>query len=193
LGGLEVSEQTLTAPSEFLYSTDKLQVHCKLCKSRWLAARNAKQHLTSVEHLKALQVAEDARHAYEVLENERRAEASTSELRNIHITTRHLDGPSRASGGLEAEMWRDYEYNGAEFTAGDDTGDERVRHQHLHAEAESFGLLDPEAAARKLGFGGVDLADEMLAEDEDEDFLSEIMRNAGECRLQAGSRFVCVT
>ncbi|KAJ7229612.1 hypothetical protein C8J57DRAFT_1251802 [Mycena rebaudengoi] len=98
---------------------------------------------------------------------------------------RHSDGPiaSGASGlhgrsGAEAEMWREYEENGADFSAGDDAGDDGVRQQQLHTEAESFGLLDPEAAARKLGFGGVDLGAKILAEDED--FLSEIMRNTAE-------------
>ncbi|KAJ7508792.1 hypothetical protein B0H11DRAFT_1703142 [Mycena galericulata] len=82
-------------------------------------------------------------------------------------------------------MWRNYEANGADFSAGDDAEDLRIRYAQLRKEADSFGLWSPEAVARDLGFGNADsVEDQILGEDEEEDFLSEIMRNAGECRVE---------
>ncbi|KAJ6608198.1 hypothetical protein B0H10DRAFT_2194544 [Mycena sp. CBHHK59/15] len=40
------------------------------------------------------------------------------------------------------------------------------------------GNTNAEAVASKLGFGGRDVEEEIMGEDEEEDFLSEIMRNA---------------
>jgi hypothetical protein len=72
--------------------------------------------------------------------------------------------------------------NGAEFSAGDEVERPEAPHRQLRQEAESFGLWNPEAMARKLGFGDA----EVVAgeeDDEDEDFLAEIMCNIGEFRL----------
>ncbi|KAJ7239672.1 hypothetical protein C8J57DRAFT_1564739 [Mycena rebaudengoi] len=74
------------------------------------------------------------------------------------------------------EMWADYEMNGARFDAGEEPEDQRARWEQLGREADSFGLWDPGAAARRLGFGDENLD---IAEDEEEDFLAEIMRKAG--------------
>ncbi|KAJ6607440.1 hypothetical protein B0H10DRAFT_2166796 [Mycena sp. CBHHK59/15] len=77
-------------------------------------------------------------------------------------------------------MWEDYALNGADFDAGEEPEDPNVRQAQLRKEADSFGLWNPEDVARKLGFGDDDLVGEVLAEDEEDDFLGEIMRNAGE-------------
>ncbi|KAJ7437119.1 hypothetical protein B0H11DRAFT_1936221 [Mycena galericulata] len=76
-------------------------------------------------------------------------------------------------------MWADYKINGANFSAGDDVEDPEARHRQLREEAECFGLWNPEAMARKLGFGDADAA-EIIEEDEEDDFLAEIFRDAGE-------------
>ncbi|KAJ6611590.1 hypothetical protein B0H10DRAFT_2285157 [Mycena sp. CBHHK59/15] len=72
-------------------------------------------------------------------------------------------------------MWEDYALNGADFDAGEEPEDPNVRQAQLSKEADSFGLWNPEDVARKLGFGDDDLVGEVLAEDEEDDFLGEII------------------
>jgi hypothetical protein len=79
-------------------------------------------------------------------------------------------------------MWEEYKINGAEFSAGDDLESPEARRRQLRQEAESFGLWNPEAMAKKLGFGNAEVV-EGEEDDEDEDFLAEIMRSVGEFRL----------
>ncbi|KAJ7243523.1 hypothetical protein C8J57DRAFT_1556786 [Mycena rebaudengoi] len=50
-------------------------------------------------------------------------------------------------------MWEEYKINGAEFSAGDDLESPEARRRQLRQEAESFGLWNPEAMAKKLGSG----------------------------------------
>ncbi|KAF8193520.1 hypothetical protein K438DRAFT_2131595 [Mycena galopus ATCC 62051] len=80
-------------------------------------------------------------------------------------------------GGAEAEMWEDYRVNGAEFSAGDNIENPENQHRRLREEAEIFGLWNPDATARQLGFGGDDVEGQ-TEEDEDDDLLTEILRNA---------------
>ncbi|KAJ7284566.1 hypothetical protein C8J57DRAFT_1709000 [Mycena rebaudengoi] len=178
---------------DFHYSEDRSHVQCKACgSSKWIAVKSAAKHLTSVEHLKTVELGEDARKRREELEKERQTDSATTELRSIQFAASRLpSGPiGSTSSGLharseaEVEMWEAYESTGAAFSAGEDPDDTHIHHKRLREEVESFGVQNPEAAARNLGFGDGDVAAEMLAEDEEEDFLSEIMRNAGECRIE---------
>ncbi|KAJ6538244.1 hypothetical protein B0H10DRAFT_2245931 [Mycena sp. CBHHK59/15] len=104
-----------------------------------------------------------------------------NELRDIRFAAvQDLRGPvasgsSRKISAAEAEMWEDYALNGADFDAGEEPEDPNVRQAQLSKEADSFGLWNPEDVARKLGFGDDDLVGEVLAEDEEDDFLGEIM------------------
>ncbi|KAJ7244100.1 hypothetical protein C8J57DRAFT_1556116 [Mycena rebaudengoi] len=173
---------------DFHYSEDRSHVQCKACgSSKWIAVKSAAKHLTSVEHLKTVELGEEARKRREELEKERQTDSATTELRSIQFAASRLpSGPiGSTSSGLharseaEVEMWEAYESTGAAFSAGEDPDDTHIHHKRLREEVESFGVQNPEAAARNLGFGDGDVAAEMLAEDEEEDFLSEIMRNAG--------------
>jgi hypothetical protein len=76
----------------------------------------------------------------------------------------------------EAEMWADYRENGADFSAGDNVGDPEARFEQLREEAKCFGLWNPDATARRLGFGDAP----EVPEDVEDDYLGEIMRDAGE-------------
>ncbi|KAJ7321947.1 hypothetical protein DFH08DRAFT_1030633, partial [Mycena albidolilacea] len=112
------------------------------------------------------------------LERERQASAATDRLRDIQFATQQIEGPvaaasSRVMSEGEAEMWEDFRMNGADFSAGDEAEDPEARRRQFQAEAEIFGLWNPEATARKLGFVDDGLEDE---EDED-DFLGEFLRN----------------
>ncbi|KAJ7659979.1 hypothetical protein B0H17DRAFT_1163121 [Mycena rosella] len=76
-------------------------------------------------------------------------------------------------------MWADWDAKGAQFSAGDDIDEAHAQRERLREGVDSFGFWNPEAVARGLGFGDADVEGQILAEDEEEDFLSEIMRNAG--------------
>lgn len=124
------------------------------------------------------------------LERERQACSATTELRGIDFAAQQLHAPIGGASsaflgrdGPEAEMWEDYATNGAEFSAGDDAEDPHILLEQLRKEADTLGFWNPEAVARALGFGMADVAGKILAQDEEDNFLSEIMRNAGECRV----------
>ncbi|KAJ6588551.1 hypothetical protein B0H19DRAFT_1013424 [Mycena capillaripes] len=76
----------------------------------------------------------------------------------------------------EQDMWEDYRINGADFNAGTNIEKPEMQEQQLRKEAETFGLWNPEATARKLGFG----VENTVEEDEEDDWLAEIIRNVGE-------------
>lgn len=136
-------------------------------------------------------MAEETRQQNERLAREREADSATEMLRETQLATQNFSGPvadaaSRVMSEAEAEMWDDYRMNGAAFSAGDECESTEVPLRQLCEEAESFGLWNPEATARKLGFddGQGVAADE---DDDEDDFLAEFMRNIGEfCPLQPG-------
>ncbi|KAJ7799763.1 hypothetical protein B0H14DRAFT_3787219 [Mycena olivaceomarginata] len=72
-------------------------------------------------------------------------------------------------------MWADYRENGADFSAGDSVGDPEARFEQLREEAKCFGLWNPDTIARRLGFGDAP----EVPEDVEDDYLGEIMRDAG--------------
>ncbi|KAJ7479923.1 hypothetical protein FB451DRAFT_1172006 [Mycena latifolia] len=179
--------------ADFTYNNARTHVLCKVCAAGvpaerrvWLGTRSALKHLGSDDHKKALGLLEDARRKADDLERERTAKSAAKDLRDLRFSTvPNLRGPiaSGASSGApslaESAMWEDYNLNGADFDAGDDAEDPHVRHDKLHEEAQTFGLWNPDGAARQLGLGNEDVAAQILEEDEEEDFLAEIMRTAG--------------
>nr|GAT48237.1 predicted protein [Mycena chlorophos] len=91
----------------------------------------------------------------------------------------------------EVKMWKGYEENGASFSAGAWVEGAPMGHDELARKAEVFGMLDPEGAARRLGFGEGSLMEEITMRDEEDDFLSQLMANAGleeptDAEIQAG-------
>jgi hypothetical protein len=74
-------------------------------------------------------------------------------------------------------MWADYLENGADFSAWDDVESLEARHGRLREEARYFGLWNPGAMVKELGFGE---EAEVIEEDGEDDYLGEILRNAGE-------------
>jgi hypothetical protein len=128
-----------------------------------------------------VELAEEAQRKLERLEREREADSAASALRDAHSTPHPAPGPlavaaSRVVSEEEAEMWADYRENGADFSAGDNVGDPEARFEQLREEAKCFGLWNPDATARRLGFGDAP----EVPEDVEDDYLGEIMRDAGE-------------
>ncbi|KAJ7143259.1 hypothetical protein C8R46DRAFT_1167848 [Mycena filopes] len=150
-----------------------------------MAPRSGPKHLLSVEHMKAVGLAEDSRRRREELERERAAEAAAQNLRDLQfVPMSSAHGPVAAMGSArgqrgpqEMDMWADFAANGAEFDAGGDAADAGVPLEKLRDEARTFGILDPEKAVRDLGFEDDD--GRMGREEEEEDFLAQLMANAG--------------
>ncbi|KAJ7841739.1 hypothetical protein B0H14DRAFT_3086730 [Mycena olivaceomarginata] len=165
------------------------QVQCIVCsegvteeRRSWMGVPSVANHLKSASHLRALRSSElsamEREEKEKRLERERQASAATDRLRDIQFATHQIEGPvaaasSRVMSEGEAEMWEDFRMNGADFSAGDEAEDPEARRRQFQAEAEIFGLWNPEATARKLGFVDDGLEDE---EDED-DFLGEFLRD----------------
>ncbi|KAJ7671105.1 hypothetical protein B0H14DRAFT_3178540 [Mycena olivaceomarginata] len=174
--------------TDFRFNEDRTKVQCKICIGRetWIAARSAAAHLLAATHLQAVRlVAErsaEIQRRTENLERERQADSATDELRDIQFAAHHFPGPVAAkSSGMsaaEAEMWEDYRVNGAEFSAGDPPDDPEAQHRELRRQAETFGLWNPVAMARRLGFGDDTVAGE-IEDDPEDDFLAEILGNIG--------------
>ncbi|KAJ7844014.1 hypothetical protein B0H14DRAFT_2585438 [Mycena olivaceomarginata] len=170
---------------------DRSRVECRACNAGLsaerrpsIAARNATKHLQSPDHFKAVERIEDAKNRAEKLQNERRAEAATSGLRDFPEL-------QLAEVFAEIEMWDRYATDGAQFDAGNDQSDGDVELERLRRQGEVFGLMNAEAMARKLGFGSSNVGNDILGEEEEEDFLSEIMANAAleepeEADIQSG-------
>jgi hypothetical protein len=186
---------------DFRFNEDRTKVQCKICVGRetWIAARSAAAHLLSATHLQAVRLATERsaeiQRRNEILEREREADSATDELRDIQFAAHHFPGPVTAkSSGMsaaEAEMWEDYRVNGVEFSAGDPPEDPEAQHQELRRQAEIFGLWNPVAMARRLGFGD-DAEPGDIEEDPEDDFLAEILGNIGEfvvCCELVESRF----
>ncbi|KAJ7206206.1 hypothetical protein C8J57DRAFT_1258525 [Mycena rebaudengoi] len=165
-----------------------LEVQCKACSAgipqerrKWMVAKSAARHLTTAPHLQAVGRARDGHQGAERLEKEREADSATDEFREIQFAAQHFDGPIagaslRVMSEAEAEMWEEYRINGAESSAGDDLESPEACHRQLRQEAESFGLWNPEAMAKKLGFGNAEVVGGE-EDDENEDFLAKIMRS----------------
>jgi hypothetical protein len=131
--------------------------------------------------LKNVELAKERERRRRTLEKEREAASATDKLREIQFVAPHFPGPVAGTSltqisEAEKDMWEDYRINGANFSAGEDVEKPEMREQQLRKEAEIFGLWNPEATARKLGFG-VENTD---GEDEEDDWLAEIIQDVGE-------------
>jgi hypothetical protein len=131
--------------------------------------------------LKAVELAKERERRRKNIEKEREVASATDKLREIQFVAPHFPGPVAGTSSTqiskaERDMWEDYIINGADFSAGDNMEKPEMREQQLRKEAETFGLWNPEATARKLGFG----VENTVEEDEEDDWLAEVIRNVGE-------------
>ncbi|KAJ7786807.1 hypothetical protein B0H14DRAFT_2630140 [Mycena olivaceomarginata] len=184
---------TLTSPADFIVDPDGTK-NTKQAPHE-IGVRSAAKHLQSIEHFKAVKRLENAKRKQKRLENERQDESAASGIQDFTFTHEHIHSPipsgslsSSLPSAAEVEMWARYEANGANFDAGNNAGnnaaDVNVHHAQLQKQAEVFSLLDAEGVAKALGFGGNDVMKELLAKDDEEDFLSGIMANIGTGQLR---------
>lgn len=180
----------------FRFNDNKTKVQCKVCTAGvpeglrlWIFPQSGAKHLQSDDHKKASELVEDAKRKAEERERERLAESATRDLRELTFAAAsNVRGPvhsmtsSNGPSLAEREFWDDYAVNGADFSAGDPADDSDIQIGRLREQVGAFGLWNPEKAARQLGFGDEDVAGQILNVDEEEDFLAEIIRAAGECR-----------
>ncbi|KAJ7362661.1 hypothetical protein DFH08DRAFT_1025021 [Mycena albidolilacea] len=169
---------------DFVFRAERTEVQCRVCNAGlpeerrvWLLARNGVRHLQSDEHKNAVEQMDDARR---IQEQRRAAVAQNVPIRVVQIPGPIADRPTGAhASGAELDMWADYAQNGAMFSAGDIEDDIETQ-QRLAQQVDIFGLLDPKETAERLGFeGDAGLAKELLQADAEDDFLAEIMANAG--------------
>ncbi|KAJ7798697.1 hypothetical protein B0H14DRAFT_2617681 [Mycena olivaceomarginata] len=169
---------------DFRFNEDRTKVLCKVCSAgvsterhAWIATKSGAKHMRSPEHLKAVELVQEAQRRLEKFELERRADSAASELQDLSIPHEpHIPGPAAVAQSSHAR----YRANGADFDAGDSTEDPGVQQRDLQSQADVFGLMNAEAVAQRLGFGNGDIAEEILAEEEELDFLGEILRSVGE-------------
>ncbi|KAJ7781880.1 hypothetical protein DFH07DRAFT_865022 [Mycena maculata] len=155
----------------------------------WIVVKSAAKHLQYPEHKKAVERVEGARKQAEELRRERQAGSAASGLRNsIFAAPVNIQGPIAAAvqerSLAEVEMWEAYETHGASFDARDGATDTHMHLKWLRREAEVFGLMNPEATAKKLGFGDENVWNDIMGEDaEMQMFLLDTLDNLPRLRV----------
>ncbi|KAF7310233.1 hypothetical protein MIND_00397000 [Mycena indigotica] len=166
-------------------------VLCRICfgavppeRQEWIARRSAERHLASGEHERAVKAAEEG----SVRRQARDTAAAQVEQRKVTASGARRPSPpfpmpaNRAPnvpGIAEVEMWAGYEEFGGAFSAGEDLDGRSINVARLDRQAEVLGILDPEGVAQRLGYGDGSLEDELQEKDAEDDFLAELLRNAG--------------
>ncbi|KAJ7635602.1 hypothetical protein DFH06DRAFT_1336620 [Mycena polygramma] len=182
----------LLREEDFIFNTDRTRVECRACSTgvppalrTSIAVLSAIKHLRSPDHSKALARLAEAKSQAERIQNESRAESAAPRLpESLFAAPAPLLGPITARGSQvqsleEMDMWDQYKTAGANFDAGDDKMDVGVEHDRLRKEVDTFGMMNAEAMAKRLGFGMGSVAEDILDDEEEEDFLSELIGKAG--------------
>ncbi|KAJ7195789.1 hypothetical protein GGX14DRAFT_575340 [Mycena pura] len=183
---------------DFIYSKDKTKAQCKMCtvgipeEARpWIDAASAAKHLQRPSHKKAVEQLKQADVDYQAQRAAAAAEQAAAAAAPIFpvlklATPQNLSGPIRDQAAWEpsaqeAQMWADYHEHGAAFSAGDSDAEKKRQADRARLEraAEVFGILNAEAVAHRLGMAGDNIADEVLAQDEEQDYLGRLLRDAG--------------
>jgi hypothetical protein len=189
---------------DFIFRAECTEVQCRVYNAGlpgercvWILAKNGVRHLASDEHKNAVDQVENAQRIQENLDSQRHT------ARNVCIRVTQIPAPivERPSVGAphsaaELDMWAEYEQTGGLFTAGDEEEDVEAMHRRLAQQVDVFGLLDPKETAERLGFEGDEaISKDLLQIEAEDDFLAEIMANAGGCRVSSwfsskcGNRF----
>ncbi|KAJ7476349.1 hypothetical protein B0H11DRAFT_1727263 [Mycena galericulata] len=178
-------------PEGFLASQDGKKVQCTLCtalspQENWMAWASISNHIKSAAHKRAIEQNQAARTRSAVIQKEREtdhtqrreAELQFSNLQGVQIPDPHRI--SRVQTATETELWEQLEMD--PHAAGFDLGVDKTTQQYNSLCDEMKGLWNAGIMGRDSGFalGEGNDPQELLQEDEEEDFLSEIMANAGE-------------
>ncbi|KAJ7062953.1 hypothetical protein C8F01DRAFT_1082526 [Mycena amicta] len=179
--------------ADFRFNEARTEVQCIACSANisaplraWILVKNAPRHLQTAPHKEAVDALKEARE--EVKDREHIPETQSVHMRNPTIAPGrpHVDGllpnsrPRGVASTQEADMWRAYAEDGASFSAGDEAETGGPDLERLKRQADIFGILDPEGAAKRMGFGDDGPEEnEFMDGDEDVDFLADVMANGG--------------
>ncbi|KAJ7300661.1 hypothetical protein DFH08DRAFT_979463 [Mycena albidolilacea] len=189
---------------DFIFRAERTEVQCRVCNAGlpgerrvWILAKNGIRHLASDGHKNVVDQVESAQQIQENLDSQRHT-AQNVRIRVTQIPAPIVERPSVGAphSAAELDIWAEYEQTGGLFTAGDEEEDVGVVRRGLARRVGVFGLLGPEGAAERLGFDGDEaISKDLLQIEAEDDFLAEIMANAGGCRVSSwfsskcGNRF----
>ncbi|KAJ7202121.1 hypothetical protein GGX14DRAFT_571015 [Mycena pura] len=179
-------------PEGFVLSSDQKTAHCTLCtaisptgKEIWLAYSSLSNHLKSAGHSRAVEQQKSTRMRAAMIESDcendlalrREADRQFSALRDIHIPdqTRTF----RVQTATETELWNELAEN--PHAAGFDLGMDTTTQQYNDLCNEMNSLWNAGIIGQNTGFAlgeGNDEPDDLFEDDNDDEFLAEIMQNA---------------
>ncbi|KAJ6548053.1 hypothetical protein B0H10DRAFT_1969390 [Mycena sp. CBHHK59/15] len=157
--------------TDFIFRAERAEVQCRMCNAGlpeercvWMLARNGVRHLASDEHKSAVEQVKNARRIQEDLDRQRHA------AQNVRIRVTQIPAPIAERPSVERGF----------IHRGDEEEDVEAMHRRLAQQVDVFGLLDPKETAERLGFEGDEsIVKELLQIEAEDDFLAEIMANAG--------------
>ncbi|KAJ7209175.1 hypothetical protein GGX14DRAFT_566353 [Mycena pura] len=178
------------APEGCVLSADGKKVHCTLCtsispgKEVWFAWASLSNHLKSAGHARAenqhktrqIQAAAIERDRQNDLARRRDAEMQFSALRDVQIPEEVRT--SRAQTTMETELWNQLEED--PHAAGFDLGIDKTTQQYNELCSEMNSLWNAGTIGQNDSFslGEGNDADDLIEDDNDDEFLAEIMQNA---------------
>ncbi|KAJ6610230.1 hypothetical protein B0H10DRAFT_2225239 [Mycena sp. CBHHK59/15] len=178
-------------PEGFLPSEDGKKVHCTFCtalspmhKEAWIAWTSLNTHLNSAGHSRAVDQHETARTRADAIQKDREndlaqrreAELRFSALQDVQIPEQTR--LSRIQTAAETELWDQLEEDPQ--AAGFDLGIDKTTQQYNNLCTEMNSLWNAGIMAHETGFalGEGNEEEGLFQEDDEDDFLAEIMQNA---------------
>ncbi|KAJ7205461.1 hypothetical protein GGX14DRAFT_644635 [Mycena pura] len=179
-------------PNGFVLSSDQKTAHCTLCtaisptdKEIWLAYSSLSNHLKSAGHSRALEQQNATRMRAAMIEKDhendlaqrREADMQFSTLRNVQIPDHTRT--SRVQTARETELWNELAED--PHAAGFDLGIDKTTQQYNDLCNEMNCLWNAGTIGQNTGFAlgeGHDEPEDMFEDDNDDEFLAEIMQNA---------------
>lgn len=183
-------------PDGFLRREDGKKIQCTLCTAVsptrteiWIEWASLNTHLKSGGHSRAIenhqiartQAAEMEKNLQDDLARRRDREMQFSALRDVQIPVPEQQRAWRVQSTAERELEEQLEtdLHGAGF----DLGTDKTTQQYYDLCNEMNSLWNAGTMSHSSGFSlGEGNTEEILPADDEDDFLAEIMQNAGACR-----------
>lgn len=181
-------------PEGLILSEDKKEVHCTLCHALsptpgnqvWWAWTSLASHLRSKKHDRAVEHDKETRTRAAAIQQNRENDLAQRRQAQLQFTTlRDVVIPDqtplarRLQTNAETELWEELaEGHGAGF----DLGIDKTTQQYNDLCGEMNSLWNAGIMAHDTGFslGEGNDSEQVVQEDDEDEFLAEIMQNAGE-------------